>query len=81
MLIQDVEQGSFADDIGLAKNDIIVKLNRQAVIAPEDVKKIQTGLKPGDPVAFQVIRPVRGARGAGEPQTLFLSGKVPEGNQ
>jgi serine protease Do len=81
VLIQDVEQGSFADDIGLAKNDIIVKLNRQAVIAPEDVKKIQTGLKPGDPVAFQVIRPVRGARGAGEPQTLFLSGKVPEGNQ
>lgn len=81
VLISDVEQGSFADDIGLSKNDIIVKLNRQAVAAPEDVKKIQTGLKPGDPVAFQVIRPVRGARGAGEPQTLFLSGKVPEGNQ
>ena len=81
VLISDVEQGSFADDIGLAKGDIIVKLNRQAVTAPEDVKKIQTGLKPGDPVAFQVMRPVRGARGAGEPQTLFLSGKVPDGNQ
>jgi len=81
VLVSEVEPGSFADDIGLAKGDIIVKLNRQAVSAPEDVKKIQGGLKPGDPVAFQVMRPVRGARGAGEPQTLFLSGKVPDGNQ
>ena len=80
-LVSEVEPGSIADDIGLAKGDIIVKLNRQAVSAPEDVKKIQGGLKPGDPVAFQVMRPVRGARGAGEPQTLFLSGKVPDGNQ
>ncbi|MCU1325812.1 MAG: protease Do [Bryobacterales bacterium] len=77
VLLADVEQGSFADDIGLAKGDIVVKLNRQPVNTPEDIKKIQSGLKAGDPVAFQVVRPLRSARGAGEPTTLFLSGKMP----
>jgi len=81
VLIADVEQGSFADDIGLAKGDILVKLNRQTVATTEDVKKIQTGLKAGDSVAFQVVCPLRNARGGVEPQTLFLSGKAPASNQ
>jgi serine protease Do len=81
VLLADVEQGSFADEIGLAKGDIVVKLNLQPVNTPEDIKKIQSGLKAGDPVAFQVSRPGRSARGAGEPQTLFLSGKMPAANQ
>ena len=35
-LVASVETGSFADDIGLAKGDIIVELNRQPVNSPED---------------------------------------------
>jgi serine protease Do len=81
VLLADVEQGSFADEIGLAKGDIVVKLNLQPVNTPEDIKRIQSGLKAGDPVAFQVERPARSARGGGEPQTLFLSGKMPAANQ
>ncbi len=79
--ITSVEQTSFAEDIGLAKGDILLQLNRQNLSAPEDIKKIQSGLKPGDSVVFRVMRQAMGARGTGEWQPLFLSGKVPEGNQ
>jgi serine protease Do len=79
--IASVEQSSFAEDIGITKGDIVLQLNRQTVKAPEDIKKIQSGLKPGDSVVFRVMRQVPGARGTGDWQPLFLSGKVPEGNQ
>ncbi len=81
VLIASVEPGSFADDIGLAKGDVIVELNRQTVSAPEDVKKIQAALKPGDAVAFHVMRQAVGPRGGGDWQPLFVAGKVPEGIQ
>jgi len=80
VMIASVEQGSFAEDIGLAKGDIVVQLNRQAVTAPEDIKKIQGSLKPGDSVVFRVMRQAMSARGTGDWQPLFLSGKVPDGN-
>jgi serine protease Do len=80
-LIASVEPGSFADDIGLQKGDVIVELNRQPVNSPEDVKKIQSTLKPGDAVAFHVMRQTVGPRGGGEWQPLFVAGKVPEGTQ
>jgi serine protease Do len=80
-LIASVEPGSFADDIGLQKGDVIVELNRQPVSTPEDVKKIQSTLKPGDAVAFHVMRQAVGSRGGGEWQPLFLAGKVPESSQ
>ncbi len=77
VLVGSVETGSFADDIGLAKGDIIVELNRQTVNSPDDVRKIQNSLKVGDPVAFHVMRQVRNARGSGDWQSLFLAGSVP----
>jgi len=72
-----VEPGSFAEDIGLVKGDIIVEMNRQAVNSPEDVKKLQGTLKPGDSVAFHVMR----RTGTGDWQSLFAYGRVPESNQ
>ena len=81
VMVASVEPSSFAEDIGLAKGDIIVEMNRQAVNSPEDVKKIQGSLKPGDSVAFHVMRQTVGPRGNGDWQSLFLAGKVPEGNQ
>ena len=78
VLISSVEPGSFADDIGLAKGDVIVELNRQPVNQPEDVKKIQSTLKPGDAVAFHIMRQAVGPRGGGDWTSAFVAGKVPE---
>ena len=50
---------SFAEDIGLMEKDVILSINRQPVTSVDDVKKIQGTLKPGDPVAFHIMRPSR----------------------
>ncbi len=39
VVIESVEPNSFADGIGLQKEDIILEINRQAVNSPEDVKR------------------------------------------
>ena len=48
--------GSFAADLGLAEHDIIVSINRQPVASAEDVTRIWGLLKPGDPIAFHIMR-------------------------
>jgi serine protease Do len=60
VLITQVEGGSFADDIGLLQNDIIVQINRQAVTSAEELKRIQNTMKPGDAVVFKIMRAGRG---------------------
>ena len=65
VMIASVEPGSFAEDIGLTKGDIIVEMNRQPVNSPEEIKKLQGALKPGDSVAFHVMRQAGSARGTG----------------
>ena len=77
VLVASTEPGSFADDIGLEKGDIIVELNREKVNSKEDLLRIQGTLKPGQPVAFQVMRQTQGARGGGEWQSFFAAGTVP----
>jgi serine protease Do len=77
VLVASTEPGSFADDIGLAKGDIIVELNREKVNSKEDLIRIQNSLKPGEPVAFQVMRQTQGTRGRGEWQPFFAAGTVP----
>jgi serine protease Do len=77
VLVASIEPGSFADDIGMAKGDIIVELNRQEVSSPEDIRKIQGSLKAGDAVAFHVMRRAGGPRG-GDWQDLFVAGTVPQ---
>jgi serine protease Do len=78
VLVAAVETGSFADDIGLAKGDVIIEMNRQPVASPSDVQRIQGTLKPGDPVAFKVMRQAQmGPRGQGEWQATYMAGTVP----
>jgi serine protease Do len=77
VLVASTDPGSFADDIGLAKDDIIVELNREKVNSKEDLLRIQGTLKPGQPVAFQVMRRTQGPRGGGEWQSFFAAGTVP----
>jgi serine protease Do len=73
VLINSVETGSFAEDIGLRKNDVITSINRQPVNSIEDVQRLQKTLKTGDSVAFRVMRsPARG----GDWQPLYLAGEL-----
>ena len=76
-----VEPGSFAQEIGIQEHDIIVAINRQAVASTEDVKRIQATLKPGDAVAFRVIRSAQGptARGRNvQTAAIYVTGTLPE---
>jgi serine protease Do len=80
LAVTRVEEGSFAEDIGLEVNDIIDSVNRQPVRTIEDVRRVQQTLKPGDPVAFHVIQQLpAGLRGKGGPaRSVWLAGRLPE---
>jgi serine protease Do len=82
VFVSRVEPGSFAADVlGMQDRDIITSVNRTPVNSSEDVKKVQTTLKPGDPVAFRVIRSLIAARRAAAAPTtatIILSGTLPE---
>ena len=77
VLVTRVEPGSFADDIGVNERDVILSVNRQPVSSVEDVKRIQSTLKAGDAVAFRLMRPLPGARGRAQWQSLFAAGTLP----
>jgi serine protease Do len=77
--VDSVEPGSFAEDIGLAKGDIIESITannqRIPINSVDDIKNLQSKLKTGDSVAFKVMRSGLGSRG--DWQSLFLAGTVP----
>ncbi|MGO9228207.1 MAG: Do family serine endopeptidase [Bryobacteraceae bacterium] len=54
--VLEVEPNSFAEDIHLLKGDVIVAIAGQRINSIEDVKKVQSTLKPGDAVQFRVLR-------------------------
>ncbi len=78
VLIREVAPGSFAEDIGLTNGMVLTAINRQPIRSVDDVKRIQGTLKPGDAVAFRVLR--SGGRGQ-EWQALFLAGTLPNNPQ
>jgi serine protease Do len=72
VVVAEVEPNSFAADIGLRPNDVLTDINQHPVTSTADVKRIQATLKPGDAVAFRVLRRDRG------PWTpSFLAGTLP----
>jgi serine protease Do len=78
-----VEENSFAAEIGIQEKDVIISVNRQPVTSLEDLRKVQGALKPGDAVAFRVMRPIPGAsarKGSNDAafQTFFAAGTLPE---
>lgn len=79
-----VEPGSFAEEIGMKERDIIIAINRTPVGSTDDIRKVQQTLKPGDPVAFRVVRTEYGENGArgklNQPNTraMFLTGTLPQ---
>jgi serine protease Do len=73
VVVQDVKPGSFADDVGLTRGDVILEINKQKVNSEEDFDRIQSGLKSGQDVVFLVRQ-----RGAGRNDgTIFLAGTLP----
>lgn len=78
VMVTAVEEGSFAEEIGVRERDIIVSINRQNVSSFEEVRKIASTLRPGDPVAFRVMRPLQ-AQGRRATQWVgtYLSGTLP----
>jgi serine protease Do len=79
LLVQSVDEDSFAEDIGLMEKDVILSINRQPVTSVDDIQRIQGTLKPGDAVAFHIMRPVPGGRGRAPQWTsTFVSGALPK---
>jgi serine protease Do len=73
VVVSDVKQGSFAEDLGLNRGDVVLEVNKQPVNNPDDFTKIEASLKSGQDVVF-LVRP-RGARA--QDGTIFLAGTLP----
>jgi serine protease Do len=71
VVVTDVRSGSFADDIGLNRGDVILEMNRQKINSPQDLRRLQASVHKGEDVVF-LVRP-RG-RDSG---TVFLGGPLP----
>ncbi len=73
VVVSDVKPGSFAEDVGLSRGDVILEINKQPVANEEDFNRIVTGLKSGQDVVF-LVRP----RGTGQQGgTIFMGGTLP----
>jgi membrane-associated protease RseP (regulator of RpoE activity) len=82
VLVTGVDDNSFAEELGIRQGDIISAVNRQQVNSPEDLRRVATELKPGDAVAFKVMRNagamgMRGRNGA-DWQPFFVAGTLPQ---
>ena len=75
--ITDVEPNSFAEDIGLRANDVLLSINRKPVNSVEDVTHIQATLKPGEPVQFQVLSKIPGNGSGSGWISRFVAGDLP----
>jgi serine protease Do len=72
VVVTDAKLGSFADDLGLGRYDVILNINRQSVLSVEDYNHIEGGLKPGQNVLFLVARASDGGF-----TTQFLADRLP----
>ncbi len=73
VIVQDVKPGSFAEDTGLSRGDVILEINKQPVNSEDDFNHIESTLKSGQDVVFLVRQ-----RGAGRQDgTIFLAGTLP----
>ena len=79
VLVTRILEDSFAGEIGIQENDVILSINRIPVGSREDILTIQKTLKPGDAVAFRVMRenPMGGRRGVPRFNSFFVSGTLP----
>ncbi|HVN19998.1 MAG TPA: Do family serine endopeptidase [Dongiaceae bacterium] len=73
VIVQDVKPGSFAEDVNLARGDIILEINKQPVNSEEEFSRVESQMKSGQDVVF-LVRP----RGSGKQDgTIFDAGTLP----
>jgi serine protease Do len=73
VIVQDVKGGSFAEDIGVGRGDVILEINKQPVNNEDDFSKAESRLKSGEDVVF-LVRPRGSSRQDG---TIFMAGTLP----
>jgi serine protease Do len=73
VIVQDVKGGSFAEDIGVGRGDVILEINKQPVNSEDDFGKAESHLKSGEDVVF-LVRPRGSSRQDG---TIFMAGTLP----
>jgi serine protease Do len=73
VIVQDVKMGSFAEDVGLNRGDVILEVNKQPVNSEEEFARVESSLKSGQDVVF-LVRPRGATRQDG---SAFLAGTLP----
>jgi serine protease Do len=73
VIVSEVEPGSFGEDIGFSRGDVIVEVNRNAVVSYGELRQELSALRAGQEVVFKVLRQDEN-RGT---LTVFLAGTVP----
>jgi serine protease Do len=73
VIVTEVKSGSFGEDVGLTRGDIILEINRQPVDSEEQFNSISTTLRSGQDVVFLVRQRGAGRQGG----TIFLAGTLP----
>jgi serine protease Do len=73
VIVQDVKPGSFAEDVNLARGDIVLEINKQPVNSEDDFARIESNMKSGQDVVF-LVRPRGSSRQDG---TIFDAGTLP----
>ncbi len=73
VIVTEVEPASFADDIGMARGDIIVEVNHEQVSSVSEYRRALSKLKAGQNVVFRVLRRADTDRLL----TVYLAGVVP----
>jgi serine protease Do len=73
VIVQDVKPGSFAEDVGLNRGDVVLEINKQPVNSADDFARAEGSLKSGQDVVL-LVRPRGASRQDG---TIFLAGTLP----
>src|SRR5437763_8707848 len=73
VIVQDVKPGSFAEDVGLTRGDIILEVNKQPINSEEEFNRAADTLKSRLDVVFLVRQRGAGRQGG----TIFLAGTLP----
>ncbi|MGH9470294.1 MAG: trypsin-like peptidase domain-containing protein [Terriglobia bacterium] len=73
VMVDDVRPGGFADDLGLARFDVVLAINHHDVPSADAFNRLQRALKPGEDVLLLIAR----QSGPANYTTLFLADRLP----
>lgn len=73
VIVDDVHPGGFADDLGLARFDVVLAINHQDISSVDAFNRLQRALRPGEDVLLLIAR----QSGPAQYTTLFLADRLP----